>query len=188
MPIAEIDFSPLFSEKFLVGVGATTGSLAAFAIAVSFWLVKGIMDAPVVSAAKIALVRWFMALCGVVLLVSAAASVALAINNSRKTTVAETRAAAAIDRERVAVQTVQKAAAENAQLLADARKLHEAVSRTTASNEQLVAAMEKLRVEPSLSDLARRKVETSTRLKPSFDPKAATELNALLKKYAAPPR
>ncbi|MEY2881514.1 MAG: hypothetical protein RLZZ15_3894 [Verrucomicrobiota bacterium] len=202
MPFAELDPSALFTEEFLVKVGATTGTLAAFAILASFWLVKQVV-AGEANAAKVALVKSFMLLCTGALVVSATATGFLAFNNRGKKAEAETRAVAAVSREREAAthaeqarteaesssRLAQAAVAEKQNLLADVSALRRTIADTESANTRLVAALNAMRAEPTLAVAAKSKldgeIQAVARSAPVSAPKATTQFEQLLKKHAA---
>lgn len=180
MHFAELDLSGVFTEKFLVAVGATTGSLSALAIIASFWLVKRVVEGGAHTAA-IALVRRFMALCTGALGLSVASTISLAVNNRDKVTVAET---AAVASSRLAAA----ATAEKRSLVADVAGLREKIARTDADNARYAEVLKAVSREPMLAGAARTRIEQEVRAVTPVPSefKATTQLDQLLRKHEAP--
>lgn len=197
---AEIDLSGLLTEKFLVAVGATTGSLAALAIGASFLLVKKVVDSEA-STAKITLVRWFMALCGGALAVSAAATITLAINNRGKTETAVAKADATATREKMAVaaaaeakveadanrRAIAAAIGEKSALLALVEDLRGKAANIEENNTRLQSMLAQVRREPALNPAIKSQLERDVSTFPATV-KLSPQIDSVLKKFDSAPK
>jgi|JI10StandDraft_1071094.scaffolds.fasta_scaffold657906_2 hypothetical protein len=171
MPLADLDFAGLFTEKFLVAVGATTGSLAAFAIASSFWLVKQVVASDA-TGAKIGLVRWFMAMCGLFLAVTATATIALAVNNRDRVVRAGEAAKTAVIEKQAVERDLQTVLVEAEGVKAK----HDKISANLKAYLQAAENSPPIKVRSDWNALLQQ-----------VNPKGSTpELDRLLEKYAAP--
>lgn len=171
MPLADLDFASLFTEKFLVAVGATTGSLAALAIASSFWLVKQVVASDA-TGAKVSLVRWFMAMCGLFLLVAAVSTIALAVNNRDRVARAGEVAKTAVSEKQVVERELQTVLVE----AEDVKAKHEKISANLKAYLQTAEKSPPVKMRSDWNALLQQ-----------ASPKVSTpELDRLLEKYAAP--
>ena len=202
MFFAEIDFTGIFTEKFLVAVGSTTGALAAFAIAASFWLVNHIVKTGA-NEQKISLVRQFMKLCASLLALSALSTVALAFNNRGKVADAGRKVVTAVAREQQAVevasaakvaaetsrQTAVAATAEKQGILAAVENLRGKAAHIEELNDRLAAALAEVRREPTLNPALKSKLaQPAFSSLPAAAPKLGPQFESVIKQFgpAAP--